>query len=329
MNRNEKLNTVIAFGLKLMGQAAHVIYPDIGRLPPPDLCGQAANDWLRTRLATGQPPLMTTKLGTYELKAFVNLYGRQIGLRPVDITHILHYRYRLYRSIHTSLWRLSHNAGFFPPDRLLADRWAQLFAHDWLSADAMASYQKAEAYLYTIPHPVALTRLDLEGYYSPFFWSLPWTSALRDRKVLVVHPFAETIERQYQRRAELFADPDVLPPFKSLTIVRSAQTIGGHSSDYADWFAALDSMKARMDAADYDIALIGCGAHGFHLAAHAKRSGKTAIHLGGALQLLFGIKGRRWDDIPRYRALYNEAWTRPAADEAPRVADEIENGCYW
>lgn len=49
-------------------------------------------------------------------------------------------------------------------------------------------------------------------------------------------------------------------------------------------------MKDEIDKQDYDIALIGCGAYGFPLAAHIKRSGKKAIHLGGALQLLFGIK---------------------------------------
>lgn len=47
-----------------------------------------------------------------------------------------------------------------------------------------------------------------------------------------------------------------------------------------------------MDKIDYDICLIGCGAYGFPLAAHAKRKGKKAVHLGGALQLLFGIKGK-------------------------------------
>lgn len=51
-----------------------------------------------------------------------------------------------------------------------------------------------------------------------------------------------------------------------------------------------------MDAVDYDIVLLGCGAYGFPLAAYAKRRGKQAIHMGGSLQLLFGIKGKRWED---------------------------------
>ena len=34
-------------------------------------------------------------------------------------------------------------------------------------------------------------------------------------------------------------------------------------------------MKMQMDEEDYDIALIGCGAYGMSLAAHAKRKGKS------------------------------------------------------
>ena len=41
---------------------------------------------------------------------------------------------------------------------------------------------------------------------------------------------------------------------------------------------------------NFDIALIGCGAYGFPLAAFVKGIGKKAVHIGGPLQLFFGIK---------------------------------------
>ena len=47
----------------------------------------------------------------------------------------------------------------------------------------------------------------------------------------------------------------------------------------------------------FDVAIIGCGAYGMPLAAMLKQAGKQAIHLGGATQLLFGIKGKRWEEI--------------------------------
>lgn len=42
---------------------------------------------------------------------------------------------------------------------------------------------------------------------------------------------------------------------------------------------------------NFDTAIIGCGAYGMPLAAQIKNAGRQAIHLGGAVQLLFGIKG--------------------------------------
>ena len=96
-----------------------------------------------------------------------------------------------------------------------------------------------------------------------------------------------------------------------------------------------------MDSEPYDIALIGCGAYGFPLAAHAKRTGHKAVHLGGALQLLFGIKGKRWvnsnyatmwgmtpNDL--YLKLFErKEWIWPSPNSKPSNAKAVENGCYW
>jgi cation diffusion facilitator CzcD-associated flavoprotein CzcO len=84
---------------------------------------------------------------------------------------------------------------------------------------------------------------------------------------------------------------------------------------------------------DYDICIIGAGAYGFPLAAHVKRKGKKAIHLGGATQLLFGIKGRRWVDNPLlyypYINLFNEHWCYPLPINKPQSAQKVEDACYW
>ena len=88
-------------------------------------------------------------------------------------------------------------------------------------------------------------------------------------------------------------------------------------------------MKDDIDGHTFDVALIGAGAYGLPLSAHVKRSGKVAIHLGGALQILFGIKGRRWEAMPQISRFFNEAWVRPGAGETPDGNAKIEGGCYW
>ena len=80
---------------------------------------------------------------------------------------------------------------------------------------------------------------------------------------------------------------------------------------------------------DFDVAILGCGAYGFPLAAEIKRMGKKAIHLGRATQLWFGIKGKRWNDDPLTKSLYNDAWVSPSDAEKPANADGVEGGCYW
>jgi hypothetical protein len=135
-------------------------------------------------------------------------------------------------------------------------------------------------------------KVQLETLY-PFFVKNPWTRALKGKKVLVVHPFEETIKMQYSNRILLFENQDVLPQFQLITL-KAIQSLGGGSTVFENWFKALKYMEDQISILDFDICILGCGAYGLPLAAHVKRMGKKAVHLGGGSQLLFGIKGRRW-----------------------------------
>lgn len=156
----------------------------------------------------------------------------------------------------------------------------------------------------------------------------PWTEVLRDKKVLVVHPFAKTIEKQYQKREWLFSNPKVLPRFQ-LSTIKAIQTLANNPCDFPNWFAALDHMKGQIDRMDFDVALISAGSYAFHLAHHCKMIGKKGIQVAGAGQLLFGIKGQRWIDHHVIDDYINEHWVFPAEDERPANADLVEGGCYW
>jgi hypothetical protein len=88
-------------------------------------------------------------------------------------------------------------------------------------------------------------------------------------------------------------------------------------------------MQEEMRNKAFDVAIIGAGAYSIPLAVTAKRMGKFAIHIGGATQILFGIKGKRWDNHEIGKKFYNEYWIRPLKIETPDNANIIENGCYW
>ena len=88
-------------------------------------------------------------------------------------------------------------------------------------------------------------------------------------------------------------------------------------------------MCNQIKKTEFDIAIIGCGAYGFPLAAFVKKLGKKAIHLGGATQILFGIKGKRWDNFETISKLYNQHWVYPDKSEYPDNYKMVGEGCYW
>lgn len=171
--------------------------------------------------------------------------------------------------------------------------------------------------------------LDLEPWSAP---EKPWSAALKGKKVLVIHPFTETIQSQYKRREEIFPGTDILPEFELKTL-KAVQTVAGEKDErFATWFDALEWMYQEAMKIDFDVAIIGCGAYGFPLAAKLKVAGKQAIHLAGATQLLFGIKGKRWEENNAFeyvQKFFNDAWVYPKDTDKPKQASKVEGGCYW
>ena len=84
---------------------------------------------------------------------------------------------------------------------------------------------------------------------------------------------------------------------------------------------------------DFDIALLGCGGYGLPLCNFIKINlQKSAIYVGGGLQLLFGIMGKRWENISMWKQIIKENNTNfviPIKDEKIKNQQLIENECYW
>lgn len=274
-------------------------------------------------------PCMIARFGAFELATIVNYLGIQQGPQSA-IKYIKGdaldwwWNEKLIRYMNT-------NAGFFPPTHEKLTQFCELMLHDAQQVDVLGSWQKSECYL-TSYLPNSIIKVDRDNI-NPFFAKHSWTEALRGKNVVVIHPFAKTIKSQYERKDKVFPN-GFLPDF-NLIIIKAVQSIGGECTGFSTWFNALKYMEDELDKIDYDICLIGCGAYGFPLAAHAKRKGKKAIHIGGSLQLYFGIKGKRWESegykntANDYSKLFNEYWVRPTLDEYPQNASKIEGGCYW
>lgn len=293
-----------------------------------ELFGRDANEYIINAINNADNGLMISKFGTIELNSVCCTKRLRDGVRVSDYVDLIKGKGTLTPEI--ALKYLCNNAGFFPFSLELQNRFMELVLEDVKEIDILGSYVDQETYLEKeLEH---CKKIDIYSYCAPFAYDNPWTTVLKNKKVLVVHPFTQSIRKQYENRNKLFDNPNVLPEFEELILVKAIQSIAGngYKSGFKDWFEALKFMEEEIDSHDYDIALIGCGAYGMSLAAHCKRQGKIAVHMASWVQMLFGIYGQRWAvDQPQYAKFINEHWTRPMESEKPENAESVENGAYW
>ena len=176
--------------------------------------------------------------------------------------------------------------------------------------------------------------------------------ARRNARVFVVTGFAESITHQITRlhlihptrnltglTFRILATPMQFPLFGT---PRWPLPKDSHEQNYA---ANLDRLTSstEWDPSKSDVALLGCGPLGLPLAHHAKKRGVSAIYLGGVIQLLFGLIGRRYVKVisGSGRAVgglsrkvfgtnvLNRHWRPPLRSETPPNFYEQEGGAYW
>ena len=226
-----------------------------------------------------------------------------------------------------TLYRIMNLSGFFPDDKEQLFRFTDLYMECAKDVDILGVWNIVmQSYLADeVTKDAKLAELRM---FEPYYFNDPWTKTLKGKKVLVIHPFAGTIESQYKKKEQLFDNKDILPEFELCT-VKAVQTLAGEKDSRFDtWFDALDFMYGEAMSKDFDIALIGCGAYGFPLATKLKNAGKQAVHIGGSLQILFGIKGKRWDNHEIISRFYNDAWIRPGESEIIKKSETVEGSCY-
>lgn len=330
------MNTISIFTLKVLRKLYTKAFgeyqlPALQREENPDRVSEMIYN-----LLSSDKPCMIARFGSTEMLALVNYLG--VNSKTHSIIDYIKGRQPAWWWNKNVMNQMQQWSGFFPPTPENMQRFGDLMINDTKVIDLLGSWLLNENYI--LPY----LKLDCQKvwliFLDPFWVQKPWTRALKSKKVLVIHPFAKLIERQYnERRDDLFVNKDILPEFELKTI-EAVQSLGGKSDIYRNWFEALGAMQNQMDSIDYDICLLGCGAYGLPLAAHAKRMGKKAVHLGGSLQLLFGIIGHRWENLDyakaarrvcpslSYPSLFNSYWVRPF-EYRSEITAKVENNCYW
>lgn len=272
-----------------------------------EFLGKEQCDEFFKKLLLSDEPCMVSRLGSTELKVLESYDKKN------KYTENLKYR-------------IMNNSGVFPNDDEILNQFSELYFKSCNQIDLLGiwlnPYEDKITNKYC-KHSKITRLINLE----PYFSLNPWSKYLKNKRVLVVHPFSQSIEKQYTNHKLLFDNKEVLPEFNLITYP-AIQSLGGNS-DYTSWFEALNKMKGDIQNIDFDIAIIGAGAYGLPLASYVKELGKKSIHLGGATQMLFGIYGQRWKTLSAFQNIINEHWVRPQENEKPKSANKVENACYW
>lgn len=225
--------------------------------------------------------------------------------------------------------RLMNNAGFFPLDKVAFRDWHEIMVQAVRAMDFLSAWQ-TDPFLRDYEERLIRDLAPASRDIAIEKLGRPILPDLLPFRWLVVSPFILSIRRQLPHLRKVH-DPEACQegdwsrPAATCQLVRCPFQSHLEPSPYRSWKEGLERLGAEIASRDFDVALIGAGAWSLPLAAEIKATGRSAIHLGGETQLLFGIKGKRWENY----GIFNEAWISADASEMPAHRNRVEDGCYW
>lgn len=272
-----------------------------------------ANEILYNSLK-GADPLMVSRFGNGELLFLMNFLNKNLLGEKEWHPYV---KYRAFRM--NAIWPHTSEA---------IDQFVNTYLEAIPSIDILGVwFNRGEDFFsnYIIPNVNLVPLYSLESY----FFDDPWTKALKGKKVLVIHPYSVSIESQFRKKDKLFRCDMVLPDFELLTY-KPVNVYTDDISQFPSWLDALNKMKNEIEKISFDVAMIAAGPFGLPLSYHVKKIGRQALHIGGALQLYFGIKGKRWESREQ-SVHFNEHWVYPSDLETPNdeIKLKVDNGDYW
>ena len=153
-----------------------------------------------------------------------------------------------------------------------------------------------------------------------------WHYRLGDKRVLCVSQLKDTIGQQVNRYSEIWPGAKI----GSCVVIGAGYSEALTGLPPIDWQTKIDILKEEILKTEFDCAVVGAGGYSLEVCRFIKAMGKSCIHIGGGTQLLFGIRGKRWDRVFHDKDWYGaQAWVRPMFHEIPEKQELVEGGCYW
>lgn len=255
------------------------------------------------------------------------------------------------------LREIEYTAGLYPIDVVTIEKFVKVYLEALRSINVFASWNdrfiEFEHALYSnyisssiknelrvLDGIVELTALE-SFYTTSEHW---WQTLFRGKCILVISPFVDSIQKQLapEKRNKVWCGkwegfwPDDIEfkfikfshPWTLLSKEQKSKIEYEKSKSFEDklkWFE-----NEIDDIGQFDIALIGAGCYSLPLCAYIKNKKKNAFHLGGGLQMMFGVYGSRWNvNNGFFKEYVNNEWIRPSGDEIPVGFKMQEGGAYF
>lgn len=273
---------------------------------------------------------------------FENTKPFLIGRNGSTELQILYY-YMKHKEVSQQLMNaLELYSGIFPATEESVKRWLNEYLISLEECDIMAEgwYEPLKIFEKslldkTVPNRKSVLLRNLEPYY--VVPEVRWSNYLANKHVGIISSFANTCEEQTYLSKAIWGNSSesLLPsstqwiPIQTYFPPKIAGTNTEISWKCNNWEEAVESVIESYKTNPFEIALIGCGALGMIIGARLKKLGVQVIIMGGAIQILFGIRGKRWENHSVIKNFFNDAWIYPPEHLKPSNSHLIENSCYW
>jgi len=286
-------------------------------------------DYITTKLTKNEPFVIPRVAGIENNFAVFAHIKRQTNTTDVD---------QYFQQVAPAM---KNNAGIYLPNMASIMRYSELYLKAFENCEMMAVWEPQGACIGHIAQSHDFIRNSFQGKQP--FWAFAldifhyiydpqaWTKSLRGKRILIISSFVESIKEKIPLRHKLYDGVDLFPEC-TFIYMKPPMTQAGEPS--REFEVELNDFTRKLDTiqGDYDVALVSCGGYGNLVCNYIyEKHRKSAIYVGGVLQMYFGVLGGRWlkERADVVRLFLNEHWSRPKTTERPANSQQVEGGCYW
>lgn len=247
-----------------------------------------------------------------------------------------HYQEGNISIIANELKELENNAGIYAKNIVSLKRYTEKLIELYDNCTVIAEWENTgkvfertgSAQEFIAKRTQHIPKIDAKAL-EPYYFNENWMSPLKGKRILIIHPFSKTFSKQVLKIDSLFPGKKWFEDCK-LDFISPPLTLAGNHQN-KDWQEHLNPfLESIREIPDFDIALIAAGGYGMLIADYIyMKLNKSVMYIGGALQIFFGVIGKRWFDNKDILRLVNDDWIRPNKEDKPANFTNVEKGCYW